>query len=226
MIAKIYYCPKCGSENIVKNGFTRHGNQRCLCHTCKKTSVLEPKKPRKEQFSQQIIRCFKERISILGICRVFKVSERSVFELFNLHAPSLPDMRSGLMDARDEDIIEFDELWSFCTDKTNKQWVWTALCRRTRQIVAYVIGDRSKDTFRRLLRKIPDEYLRRTSFSDHWPAYEMLLCKKNHKLVVGKESGQTAKMERWNATLRARVARFVRKSLCFSRKRVFIELCL
>jgi hypothetical protein len=40
------------------------------------------------------------------------------------------------MDARDEDIIEFDELWSFCTDKANKQWIWTTLCRRTRQIVA------------------------------------------------------------------------------------------
>lgn len=31
-------------------------------------------------------------------------------------------------------------MWSFVLKKVNKQWVWLALCRRTRQIVAYAIG--------------------------------------------------------------------------------------
>ena len=85
------------------------------------------------------------------------------------------------------------------------------------QIVAYVIGDRSEATFRRLLRKTPVEYLRCASYSDHWKSYRILLSKGNHQ-QVGKESGKTNHIERWNATLGARISRYVRKSLSFSRK--------
>ncbi len=113
--------------------------------------------------------------------------------------------------------MEFDELCGFCGRKKNKQWLWAALCRSTRQIVGYLIGDRSEATFKRLLRKIPIEYLKCASFSDYWKWYRMLLSKGNHT-QVGKESGETNHIERWNATLRARISRYVRKSLSFSRK--------
>lgn len=42
------------------------------------------------------------------------------------------------------------------------------LSRNTRQIVAYVMGDRSQRTFRRLIRKTPKQYLKCHSFSDYW----------------------------------------------------------
>lgn len=101
--------------------------------------------------------------------------------------------------------------------KSNKQWLWAAVCKQTRQIVAYVIGDRSELTFRRLLRKIPIEYLHRKSGSDFWKSYRILCSKGNHK-QVGKGSGKTNHIESYWATLRARITRYVRKSLSFSRK--------
>lgn len=217
MVTKIYTCRHCGSSDLVKNGKTRHGNQRCLCHSCHKTLVLIPKESNTVRYESQIVRSFRERLSLRGICRVFKISEASVFEKFNVHSRHLPDLKHSIAPARLDDVIELDELWSFCTNKDHKQWVWTAICRRTRQIVAYMIGDRSQDTLRRLLRKIPNEYLRGTSFSDYWSPYKMLLSKGNHEMV-GKETGETAHMERWNGTLRQRISRFVRKSLSFSRK--------
>ena len=36
---------------------------------------------------------------------------------------------------------ETDELWSWVAYKANKQWVWVALDRGTRQIVAFQVGD-------------------------------------------------------------------------------------
>jgi IS1 transposase len=42
----------------------------------------------------------------------------------------------------------------------------------------------------------------------------------------GSESGQTAHVERWNTTLRQRLARFVRKTLSFSKSDVLHEACL
>src|SRR3954471_6189429 len=47
-------------------------------------------------------------------------------------------------------VLELDELWSFVGKKANKRWVWLALARHTRQVVAYAIGDRGERTCRRL----------------------------------------------------------------------------
>jgi len=39
--------------------------------------------------------------------------------------------------------LELDELWSFVLKKAHDSWMWMALCRKTRQVVAYAVGDRS-----------------------------------------------------------------------------------
>jgi IS1 family transposase len=45
-------------------------------------------------------------------------------------------------------------------------------------------------------------------------------------VAVGKDSGETAHVERWNNTLRQRLGRFVRKSLSFSKSEEMHEACL
>jgi insertion element IS1 protein InsB len=86
------------------------------------------------------------------------------------------------------------------------------MCRRTRQIVAFVIGDRSRKTCRRLWNKVPQDYKACHSFCDFWKAYQQVFPKETHR-CVGKETGQTAHIERWYNTLRQRLARVVRKTL-------------
>ena len=44
--------------------------------------------------------------------------------------------------------------------------------------------------------------------------------------AVGKETGETAHVERWNNTLRQRLARFVRKTLAFSKSDHFHNAAL
>lgn len=109
--------------------------------------------------------------------------------------------------------------------KSQKRWVWLALCRRTRQIVAYVIGDRSEKTCRKLWEHIPTEYKACRTFSDFWEAYQKVFPDDTHQ-SVGKESGQTSHIKRWNNTLRQRLARFVRKTLSFSKSDHFHEAAL
>jgi IS1 family transposase len=121
--------------------------------------------------------------------------------------------------------LELDELWSFVLKKTNKRWIWIALCRLTRQVVAYVVGDRSAATCRTLWERIPAPYRVGHCYTDFWKAYRQVLPDAQHT-AVGKESGQTAHVERWNNTLRQRLARFVRKTLSFSKSEVMHEICL
>ncbi len=209
-------CPHCSSENIVRNGFTKGGNQRVLCRDCLKSRVLHRKCAQKIDL-QAVRRSFLERMSLCGVCRVFLISYYRVYRELNLCFLLLPDFKTQVIEKEGvDDTLEFDELCGFCQKKKNKQWIWAALSRRTKQIIAYVIGDRSEKTFRRLIRKIPIEYLKCQSFSDHWKSYAILKAKGNHQ-QVGKESGQTNHIERYWATLRARIARYVRKSLSFSR---------
>ena len=121
--------------------------------------------------------------------------------------------------------LELDELWSFVLKKVNQNWVWLALCRRTRQIVAFVIGDRDEITCRKLWRAIPRMYRRGTCYTDFWKAYQAVIPPKQHR-PLGKETGETAHIERFNNTLRQRLARFVRKTLSFSKSQLMHEICL
>jgi insertion element IS1 protein InsB len=94
----------------------------------------------------------------------------------------------------------------FRAQKVNRVWVWIALCRKTRQVIAYVLGDRSKQTCQRLWDAIPDSYRQGHCFTDFWGAYAAVIPEEQHP-AVGKETGETAHVERWNNTLRQRLAR-------------------
>lgn len=121
-ITKIEKCPCCSSENIVKNGFTRGGNQRVLCYDCLKSRVLHRK------FShdfEAVRRSFLERLSLCGVSRVFLISYYQVYKELNLCFLLLPNFKSQVVEnKRLTDTIEFDELCGFCQKKKNKQWLW------------------------------------------------------------------------------------------------------
>jgi len=121
--------------------------------------------------------------------------------------------------------LELDELWSFVLRRANKRWIWIALCRATRQVVAYVIGDRSEQTCRKLWEAIPKAYQTGHCYTDFWEAYNQVIPDEQHT-ACGKESGETAHVERWNNTLRQRLGRFVRKSLSFSKSETMHKICL
>jgi insertion element IS1 protein InsB len=121
--------------------------------------------------------------------------------------------------------LELDELWSFVCKKANQRWIWFALCRKTRQIVAFVSGDRSEMTCRKLWQAIPQAYRSGTCYTDFWQAYQAVIPDEQHQ-PVGKETGETAHVERFNNTLRQRLARFVRKTLSFSKSDLMHEICL
>jgi insertion element IS1 protein InsB len=136
----------------------------------------------------------------------------------------LPELSETLVEVTDP-VLELDELWSFVLKKARKRWIWIALCRQTRQVVAYVVGDRSEKTCRRLWKAIPEIFGHAHCYTDFWKAYSKVLPAAQHT-AVGKESGETAHVERWNLTLRQRLARFVRRTLSFSKSAQMHEACL
>jgi insertion element IS1 protein InsB len=124
----------------------------------------------------------------------------------------------------EECVLELDELWSLVESKEQPLWHWIAFSRSTGQVVAYAIGDRSEATCRLLWERLPERYRGAKSYSDFWKAYAALFPEEQHR-SVGKESGETHHVERWNCTLRQRLGRFVRKTLSFSKSLEMHEGC-
>ena len=109
-------------------------------------------------------------------------------------------------------------MWSFVGNKGNKQWVWLSLDIETKEIVGVYIGDRRRDSARKLWKSLPPVYRQcAVSYTDFWEAYEQVIPSKRHQ-AVEKETGKTNYIERFNCTLRQRVSRLVRKTLSFSKK--------
>jgi hypothetical protein len=97
---------------------------------------------------------------------------------------NLPPLEATLKPFQAEDVLELDEVWSFVKRRKNKRWIWMALCRRTRQIVAFVIGCRGKRTCRKLWKAIPDSYKAAHCFADRvpygWRKHMLRLLKQNN----------------------------------------------
>lgn len=132
-------------------------------------------------------------------------------------ARSLGCFIETLLPAKVGDIVELDEQWSFVCSKKTQYWLWIALCRRTMQVVAYHLGERTIECFDAFYEKIPPQYAACLSKSDKWQGYKRI-DKWSHKRCQKKE-GETNCIEGFNNILRQRVGRLVRKSCAFSKSK-------
>jgi insertion element IS1 protein InsB len=110
------------------------------------------------------------------------------------------------------DAAEVDEMWSFVGKKTEPRWLWHALDHRTGKVLAYVFGRRKDEVFRQLQALLEPFGITRY-YTDSWGAYERNLAPDIHS--PGKHN--TQQIERKHLTLRTRIKRLVRKTICFSK---------
>ena len=106
-----------------------------------------------------------------------------------------------------------DEMWSFYHDKGHQIWLWWAVDHETNTPLAYVFGTRKHrylDKLLELLKPFPIG----TVYADNNFAYESKI--KEATLISGKKN--TQKIERDHLTLRTRIKRLSRKTICFSKK--------
>jgi insertion element IS1 protein InsB len=80
-------------------------------------------------------------------------------------------------------------------------------------------------TCQRLWEATPDSYRAGHCETSFWATYRAVIPEEQQS-AVGKETGETAYVERWNNTLRQRLARFVHMTLSFSKSVVMHEACL
>ena len=212
-------CPTCGSHDISKNGTTRRGKQNYKCRDCNRQFVEDPQWKPKDKNEQSLVDLLLlEKIPLAGIARATGVSESWLQGYVNVCYEWVPKSAVVMPKVKGKLTVQMDELWSFVDNKGNKQWVWLAIDADTREVIGCYIGDRSRASARSLWQSIPAVYRQcATVYTDYWEAYETVIPASRHR-AVGKDSGLTSYIERFNNTLRQRVSRLVRKTLSFSKK--------
>jgi insertion element IS1 protein InsB len=172
-------CPGCGSMQFKKNGHIHSGKQNHQCKACGRQFVASTEEriiAREQRMLIEHLLC--ERISLRGICRAVGVSLTWLLHFMVERFAACPDHLHVQFPNSPTDVVllrleaEADELWSFVQRRANRQWIWIAMDATTRQVIAFHVGDRSRDRAKELWAKIPMVYREQATFhTDQYDAY-------------------------------------------------------
>jgi len=201
----------------VKSGI-RKGVQRYRCKFCKKYQQANYVKPRIPQEKYEwTIKLNNEGCGISNIARLLKISKSSVQRIIervaaNLQMPQVNERGQS---------YEIDELHTFCTNKKNELWLIYAINRKSKRIIDFFVGRRTKENIAKVvstLQKLQPKHI----YSDKSNIYENLISKNIHKIYPR----CTNYIERANLTLRMHIKRLSRKTICFTKSAIMLKNCV
>ncbi len=220
------HCPRCETSKVSLNGKTNNDKQRFICNNnlCDKNTFIINYLylACKEEIYGRIVDMALNGSGIRDTSRVLKISTGIVIralksEECNLNPVNIELLNTIVPDSVVVDIVkveeaEIDEMWSFVGSKKHQRWLWHAIDHNTGKVLAYVLGKR-KDVVFLELKRLLEPFNIQMHYTDDWGAYERHIDSNKHE--VGKRN--TQKIERKHLTLRTRIKRLVRKTICFSK---------
>lgn len=109
-------------------------------------------------------------------------------------------------------------LWSNEATKKVMTLKKQAIDTNSKQILGFVCGKTDTNTFKRLYQQLNTHSIQ-LFFSDYWKSYRQVILKPKH--ITSK--AQTFTIEGYNSLIRHFIARFTRKSKCYSKSEKMIE---
>ena len=207
------HCPNC-DETSVKNG-SQNGKQRYRCKVCQKSFQLEYSyRAYQKDVNNLIIKLLKESCGVRSISRITGISTKTVLARilkigYQIKTPSLNKLGCK---------FEVDELWSFIGNKNNVTWITYAIERKTKTVIDFIVGRKTIENVRPLINEVL--LLQPTRiYTDRLNIYPGLIPKEIHKRF----KYCTNRIERMNLNLRTHIKRLSRKTICFSKNKIYLE---
>lgn len=201
-------CQYCNSV-CHKVGVQKNGNQKLRCKSCKKYQLLlYSNKGCSKETKQMILKLCKVNVGIRDIGKLLEISANSVIK--NIKQGNSLKRNSILLTNQ---TYEIDEMRTFVGNKGNTKWVVYAINKKTKQVIDIAVGGRTKST----LKKVTDTLLLaspKAIYSDGLNIYRYLIPVGIHKVKPHKINY----IERMNLTLRTKLKRLNRKTICYSKK--------
>jgi IS1 family transposase len=160
-----------------------------------------------EEIRSECLEMYVNGSGFRAIERVKKVHHTTIINWVKKAGKSLPN--SPDYDEIPE-ITQVDELETFVGKK--KIWLWTAVNKHIPGILAWVLGDRSSETFK-VLWQIISCWHSYFYVTDGYPVYPCFISNEDH--IVSKT--YMTRVEGENSRLRHYLARLHRKTFCYSK---------
>ena len=206
-------CPKCNGLSV-KSGL-QNNIQRYKCKSCnKRFQIKYSYKAYSNNTNELIISLLKEGCGIRSISRIIKISKNTVLSRILKISKQIKVPYFNKLGCK----FEIDEMWTYIKRKEDFIWITYAIERETKQVIDFFVGRKTKDTIRPLINKVlllsPERI-----YTDRLNIYPSLIPKEIHKRF----QYCTNKIERMNLTLRTHIKRLVRKTICFSKEKKYLE---
>lgn len=107
-------CKTCSSDQVVKNGHSRHGHQRYRCKCCHATFGELDHRCVPEELKQSALRHYAEGVGLRATERLVGVSHTAVM---NWVKHEVAGKALAQLDPSDVSFVEADELWSYVGEK-------------------------------------------------------------------------------------------------------------
>nr|WP_242046966.1 IS1 family transposase [Fischerella sp. FACHB-380] len=112
-------------------------------------------------------------------------------------------------------------MYSFVGNKSNKRWLWQAIDHNSGQVLAYILGNRQDEVFIQL-KELLKPFGVQKFYTDKLPTCSRHITKEQHQINKYKMQ----KIERKHLTLRTRIKRLARKTICFSKSVIMHDVVL
>ncbi|MEM7761622.1 MAG: IS1 family transposase [Cyanobacteria bacterium P01_A01_bin.40] len=117
--------------------------------------------------------------------------------------------------------VEVDEMQSFVLKKANQRCLWHGIDHHTGEVLAYILGSRTDEMFLKL-KELLKPFGITQFYTDGLKTYERHIPAEIRQ--VSKYKMQ--KIERKHLTLRTRIKRLARKSICFSKSEEMHDIAM
>lgn len=210
-------CKNC-NQTCCKWGKQKNGTQRYYCKACQKAQQQDYKYAAcKAEVTAMIPRLVCESVSIRGIARILGISLATVLKKIKRLASEIvkPPIPFNCK------VLELDEVRTFVKKKENQYWVAYALCGKTKRIIDFIVGKRTKRTLRIIVNTLLLSNVE-TIKTDRLNIYQSLIPAHQHHTAAYNINH----IERNDLNLRTHLKRLSRRTICFSRSVEMLTACL
>ncbi|MCB9163933.1 MAG: IS1 family transposase [Flavobacteriales bacterium] len=193
----------------------RQGVQQYRCNGCARYLRSTYRyKAHQPDTDKQLIAFTKEGCGIRSISRLLGISPSTVIarclRIAQRLAPPTPIAYGR--------HYEVDEISTYCGYKKKRIWLAYALDRKNRQVVAMVVGRRTKRMLGRIVSTLLLAKAERIT-TDGLAIYQLLITEDVHRV----KGFGINRIERHNLTLRTRLRRLGRRTICYSKQAAMLQ---
>ncbi len=209
-------CKKCG-HGCIKNGFQTNGTQRYFCKSCKiSQQKIYSYNAYKKDTNTSIISLIINSCGIIDISRVLSISKTTVLKRMLSFASQISKPKI----TEYNQVYEIDEM-HVKFPGTTKYYLMYAINRKTKQIIDFFIGRRTKENLNGVVKRVLSLNPKKI-YTDKLNIYATLIpstikCSRNR---------QTNTIERYHLNIRTHLKRLSRKSICYSKKINYLIACV